>query len=397
LARYLFVVPPLVGHVNPTVSVGRELERRAHEVAWVGPKNLVAPLLPPGSRLLSAGEDIPPDMAQAARTRAHGLRGVAALEFLWKDFLLPLASAMVGWVDAAVDDFRPDVMVVDQQALAGAVVARQRGLRWATSATTSAELVDPFALLPKLGDWVRRHLVELQIDLGVKPEDAARGDLRFSEQLVIAFTTEALAGDAVSSRPQTALVGPALEGRASGEMPAGGDPFPWDWLEQSGPTVLVSLGTVNAEIGGRFFGAVLEAFSGSGTRAVIVAPPGLIGQPPTNVLVRPSVAQLALLDRVDAVVCHAGHNTVCESLSRGIPLVVAPIRDDQPVVADQVVRAGAGIRIRFGRVRGRDVRAAVDEVLNDGSYRAGARRVQASFAAAGGARVAADRLEALAA
>jgi UDP:flavonoid glycosyltransferase YjiC (YdhE family) len=88
---------------------------------------------------------------------------------------------------------------------------------------------------------------------------------------------------------------------------------------------------------------------------------------------------------------------VCESLSRGIPLVVAPIRDDQPIVADQVVTAGAGVRIRFGRARGRDVRAAVEEVLSVASYREGARRVQASFAAAGGARAAADRLEALAA
>jgi len=38
-------------------------------------------------------------------------------------------------VAAAVDQFRPDALVVDQQAVAGALVANARGLPWATSAT----------------------------------------------------------------------------------------------------------------------------------------------------------------------------------------------------------------------------------------------------------------------
>ena len=36
MSRFLFVVPPLTGHVNPTASVGGELLARGHEVAWVG-------------------------------------------------------------------------------------------------------------------------------------------------------------------------------------------------------------------------------------------------------------------------------------------------------------------------------------------------------------------------
>ena len=52
--------------------------------------------------------------------------------------------------------------------------------------------------------------------------------------------------------------------------------------------------------------------------------------------------QLALLRHVDAVVCHGGHNTLCEALALGLQLVLAPVRDDHPLVADQVVAAGAG-------------------------------------------------------
>ncbi|MEO6629508.1 MAG: glycosyltransferase, partial [Aquihabitans sp.] len=57
--------------------------------------------------------------------------------------------------------------------------------------------------------------------------------------------------------------------------------------------------------------------------------------------------------------------TVCESLAAGLPLVLAPIRDDQPVVADQVVRAGAAVRVEFNRVKAPDLRSAILQALTD--------------------------------
>jgi UDP:flavonoid glycosyltransferase YjiC (YdhE family) len=83
-------------------------------------------------------------------------------------------------------------------------------------------------------------------------------------------------------------------------------------------------------------------------------------------------------------------------LAHGLPLVLAPIRDDQPIVADQVVRAGAGLRVRFGRVGAAELRAAVDTVLDEPGYRAAAEVVARSFREAGGAAAAADAVEALA-
>ncbi|MFD0345555.1 glycosyltransferase [Kitasatospora aburaviensis] len=96
------------------------------------------------------------------------------------------------------------------------------------------------------------------------------------------------------------------------------------------------------------------------------------------------------------MVCHAGHNTVCESLWHGVPLVVAPIRDDQPVVAGQVAAAGAGVRVRFGRTDATRLGQALDEVVDNAAHRAAARRIGDSFRAAGGASAAAAHLEQLA-
>jgi UDP:flavonoid glycosyltransferase YjiC (YdhE family) len=113
------------------------------------------------------------------------------------------------------------------------------------------------------------------------------------------------------------------------------------------------------------------------------------------VLVRSYVPQLDLLPHLSAVVCHGGHNTICEALAYGLPVVVAPIRHDGPVNADQVVNARAGIRTRFARLTAAELSGAVLRVLDDPGFRAGALRIRDSFRAAGGARAAADRLEEL--
>jgi MGT family glycosyltransferase len=231
----------------------------------------------------------------------------------------------------------------------------------------------------------------LQRSYGVPDAEARRGDLRFSDHLVLAFTTEALVGPVDQFGDQYAFVGPSI-----GVRPAAPD-FPFEWLDINRRLVLASLGTVSRDIGGRFFQTVIEAVAplGETVQVVLVAPPDVVPDPPEHVLVREFVPQLDLIAQADAVISHAGHNTVCESLAHGVPLVVAPIRDDQPVIAQQVVDAGAGIRVRYGRVGPIELRNALLDVLDDRAYRTAARRVGASFGAAGGAAAAADRLERL--
>lgn len=380
------MVPPFAGHVNPTVPVAAVLAERGHEVGWCGLPGTVEHLLPDGARFLPATSQEVADYVNAAGERRPDLRGAAAFKFLQEEVLMPLASAMVDGVDTAVAEFQPDVLVVDQQALAGAVVARRHGLVWATSATTSGELVDPLEGLPLVAAAMHQLRVDLQVAHGIPAAQAATGDLRLSPHLVVAYTTEALCGPIDLGVP-VAFVGPSTLGRP--EV----DDFDWQSLDPDRPTVLVSLGTLNAEAGGRFFAVAAEACRDQRFQAVFVAPTELVPDPPPNVTVRPRVPQLALLQKVQAVVSHAGHNTVCESLAAGVPLVVAPIRDDQPVVADQVVRAGAAVRVKFSRVRADALRAAIEQVLTDPDLRASADRIRQSFEQAGGAIAAAAALE----
>ncbi|ETA01928.1 glycosyltransferase [Frankia sp. B2] len=395
MSRVLFVVPPLTGHVNPAVGVAAELAARGHEVALAGYAGVIGSLIPPELALLALPEAGLGEKWSRIQDASRALRGPASLKFLWEDFLLPLGSMMAPAIDRIIDDFQPDLLVIDQQAVGAALVARRRGLRWATLAATSAEFDNPYGVLAGLGQWVVDRLREFQTGHGVPPDEAAIGDLRFSEVLTLVFSVREMLHN--PGIPDYAVfVGSAVGKRA------GAGEFPWDWLDPARRAVLVSLGTVTREAGGRFLRAAAEGLLGLPERvqAIVVATPGLVDDlaaaAPDDLLVAPFVPQVALLPRLSAVVCHAGNNTVCESLSHGVPLVVAPVRDDQPIIGEQVVRNGAGVRVKFGRAGPTAVRSAVTAVLDDPSYRAAAARMRAAFAAAGGVAAAADHLEKLA-
>ncbi|MFD9455273.1 glycosyltransferase [Streptomyces sp. NPDC059985] len=398
MSRFLFVVPPLVGHINPAVGVAAALVSRGHRVAWAGepalvrrlagPDAVVHPCPPPGAGRGPEGE---PGVARPAE-----IRGPEALRFLWERFLVPLAEAMAPGVRQAVDAFRPDVVVADQQALAGALVAEDLRLPWATSATTSAEFTDALAAMPRVTAWNDALLRGLRARIG---DPSGSGDPRFSPHLVLAFSTPELAGPTVRGGDRVRWVGPSLTARPSA-------PFPWERLDPGRSLVLVTLGTANTDAGARFLDRAALALRARADRvqAVVVDPEGTLGAGSDSgsgpadgdVIAVPVVPQLELLARADAVVCHAGHNTVCEALWHGVPLVVAPIRDDQPVIAGQVADAGAGVRIRFARAGADTIGAAVDTVLRDPGPRAAARRVARAFRDAGGAPAAARHLERLA-
>ncbi|WP_394850713.1 hypothetical protein LZC95_25060 [Pendulispora brunnea] len=382
--RILFVVPPLTGHVNPTVSVARALMARGHRVAWAAHARYVGHLLPEGAELVPLDDPRFDEAWVDLRERSKSVRGFESLQFLWQEVLVPLARGMLPSVQDAIARYEPDVLSVDQQAIAGSLAARRARIPYATLSTTSASVVDPLQALPKVKQWVDAQLEGLEREAGLTPMRAPD----ISPHCAIVFSTEALIGE--QAWPvHYRFVGPSIEDRPDSR------PFPWESLAP-GPRVFVSLGTVSTEVGERFYANVVEGLRDIGAQVILAAPPALVPEVPPTFLVRERVPQLALLPKVDAVVCHAGHNTVCESLAHGLPLVVAPIRDDQPVVASQVVRAGAGVRVRYGRMSAKSLREAVQGVLGDPSYRRAAERVRESFRAAGGARAAADALEALA-
>jgi MGT family glycosyltransferase len=378
MARYLFVCLPLTGHVHPLAAVSAALAERGHEVLWAGSESFLRPVLGPDAA-------IAPIPLRAHRGQAD--RGMAAAKSRWDGYIVPHAKVTLPGVERAVAAFRPDVIAVDQHAVAGAIAAHRAGLPWASMAPTTMELTRPYRALPKVEAWIHQRMAAMWSAAGM-PGDPPH-DLRFSPHLLVAFTGSALTGP-LEWPDNAVLVGPALAPRPADTG------FPWDWLDPARRHVLVTVGTLSMDLARDFYARVVEALRPlrESVQAIVVAPDDTVReQPARDVLVRSRVPVLELMPHLDAVVTHGGLNTVCEALAHGVPLVVAPIKGDQPINAAQVVAAGAGRRVRFASVRPEPLREDLLAVLDDPSYRAAARRVGESFAAAGGAAAAARHLE----
>lgn len=392
MSRFLFVVPPLAGHVNPTVGLGRALAGQGHEVAWAGSELHLRPLVGDSATVFTTGAKV---------LRDQGGQGLAAVKSLWQGFVVPYSRFSAKAVDGAVQGFAPDVVVVDQHSPAGAIAAHRHAVPWVSLASSSMESGRPLRALPKVEAWITGLLKALWSASRLPETEFV--DPRFSPYLVLALTSPALvdpaqfgagSADGASPADRTVFTGPLL-----GDRPAG-PAFPWERLDPARAHVLVSMGTLAEDISAHFHERAAAALHLAGDRiqGIVSGPPETTGDYPDGTILLPRVPILELMGRgaIDAVVCHSGQNTVCESLAHGVPLVVAPIRHDQPVVAAQVARAGAGVRVSFRRADAQALRKAVETVLDDSSYRAAAERVKAQFALDGGVRTAADRLTGLA-
>lgn len=381
VARFLFVVLPLASHLNPAVAIGQALAADGHEVAYCGPRSDLTPLLHSTDAIYPTGKRVYRQDAEV---------GMAAIRSLWEGYVVPYNRFVLEAADRAVTDYAPDVVVADQYALAGALAAHRHGVRWASFCVGMLELTPPPPHeLPGLDAYVQEQAARVWAMAGL-PVPAGI-DLRFSPDLVIGLTTRALTGE-VPLPPQCALVGPAL-----GRRPAVPD-VDWPAWDPARRHVLVTVGTVSVHMAEDFYRRMVLALEPLAQRvqALVIAPPELVPGPPSHVAVAPRVPVLDLMPRLDAVVCHGGLNTVAESFTHGLPLVVAPLRHDQPTIAAQVVAAGAGIAVPFASASPEQLTAALEAVLGDPAYTRNARAIGDSFAAAGGAATAATRLAGLA-
>lgn len=377
MSRFLFVVPPLADRAGPARSVAHELERRGHDVAWTGLDDRFPDGVPDSS--------VPP---------LGGLRSPAGVLVLWDDYLLPLARDMLPVVRSAASRFAPDLLVVDDHALAGAAVGLLAGLPWATLVPTSAGLTDPLWDLPALARLVRCRTRHFLRDAGVDDSTAAMIDPRRSPHLVIAFSTEALAGPVDDPAGRHAFVGPLLS-------PAPDDvPFDRDRLRlrDDRPLVVVTMATPLPR-SGHIYRVATEALADLDVQGVVLGPVDVLGDVlgalPPDVVVAPEASLRSLVRHASAVVCDAGHATVCKALAHGVPLVVAPMTADQPLLAEQVVHAGAAVPVNATHSDATRVADAIRAILTDRQIHDHARTIADSFHHPAGPPAAATRLESL--
>lgn len=145
-----------------------------------------------------------------------------------------------------------------------------------------------------------------------------------------------------------------------------------------------------------FYQTCFEAFAGQPFQVILsigtTVSKSRLGTVPTNFVVSPEVPQLAVLRRARAFVTHVGMNSVSESLSYGVPMVVVPQMGEQAIVGRRVEQLGAGLCLRKEEATAERLRESVRRLLDEDRFRRQADVIRRSFLAAGGPSRAADAI-----
>jgi UDP:flavonoid glycosyltransferase YjiC (YdhE family) len=402
---------PGTGHINPMTALAKELERRGHKVILFGIADTEARIRAAGIEFhLIGAQDYPPGTLQLLDQRLGPLRGLASFRFT-VERVKNTASMILRDGPQAARSANLDALLIDEADMAGSI-AEHLGLPFISLAffppLVRDDRIPPFCFGWRAGqDPISRLRNRLGMRLLTR---VARPNYAVVNRQRAAWGLKPLNGatDALSPLAQIAQLPRALEFDIS-------DPpsllhytslfvdnqqrppvdFPWDRLDGR-PLIYASLGTLQ-NFSDTIFKTIAEACTGLNAQLVLslgggLDPARLQALPGDPIVVR-YAPQLELLKRAAAVITHAGLNTVLESLAEGVPLVAIPLGNDQPGVAARITARGAGIVITPSKLSAIRLRAALQAVLQQQSYRSAAVAIRDAMQAIDGKARAADIIE----
>lgn len=403
MTRYLVYTSPARGHLYPIVPTLEELRRRGHEVAV---------------RTLASEVELLRDLGFGAAAMDPEIERREIDDWRARTPIGALQAGLRGFLNRAhrdgpdllraIEEERPDALLVDINTWGAMAVAETTGLPWATWCPFFLPIPSPdtppfgpgFPLargpLGHLRDRLLRpvlfaiynrlapELDAVRVELGAPP----LGDITSAmvrAPLMLYMTAEPFEYPRSDWPSSVRLVGPGIW-----DPPAG----PPSWLtELEDPLVLVTMST-EFQNDRKLVDTAFEALAAESVSVVATTgaedPSGF--SPPANARVASFLPHQPVLKRAACVVCHGGMGITQKALASGVPVCVVPFGRDQFEVARRVELASAGTRLPAGRLRPDRLRRAVREAMDK---KAGAERISEAFTAAGRPQAAADALEEL--
>jgi zeaxanthin glucosyltransferase len=141
------------------------------------------------------------------------------------------------------------------------------------------------------------------------------------------------------------------------------------WLVRDAqrPLVLVSLGTF---LSARedVLAIIVDGLRRADVRVALAigsADPAALGQIPADWLVGTYLPQVAILEHANALVTHAGNNSVTEALACGVPMLALPFSTDQFDGAAAIEQAGFGFAADPNTIDAMDVARAIERLVGN--------------------------------
>jgi UDP:flavonoid glycosyltransferase YjiC (YdhE family) len=137
--------------------------------------------------------------------------------------------------------------------------------------------------------------------------------------------------------------------------------------------VLISQGTIDNHEPSKLIVPALEGLLPSGALLIVGTGHKNTDElrrrfPQENVVIEDYVDFGAVLERADVFVCNGGHGSVLLSLSKGVPVVGAGVREGKNDINARVEHFGVGINLHTETPTASQVERAVERVLNDPSF-----------------------------
>jgi MGT family glycosyltransferase len=386
MARYLAYTSPARGHLYPIVATLLELRDRGHEVQVRTLASQIEALRAEGLQaepIDGAIEEAPLDDWEADTPEEGLVRALATFA--------RRAAHEVPDMQEAIAQAEPDALLIDVTTVGAAAVAEASGLPWAQSVPLFQHFafgpdvpkgltLVPFTIAPDPGlEVLNTPRREVGLELLSDPDQVWRAAVH------LYYTAEPFQPEGIELPPTFRLVGPGVwEPRAAAPT----------WLEHpTRPLVLVTASS-EKQADHALIETAIEALGGEEVDVVITAAahdPASFPAP-ANIRLERWLPHGPVIRKAACVLCHGGMGVTQKSLSAGVPVCVVPFGRDQFEVAKRVTSARAGTMIPPDALTADTLRAALWQTV---TLRAGAQRVAAGFARAGGAQAAADELEAL--
>jgi len=411
LTHFGIIGPPVPGHINPFLALAQELQERGHKVTFFQIPDLEAQLRSERVDFCPIGaSEHPLGSLHDSLTQLSRKSGLAALRFTVQA-IQKTTETICRNAPAAVKAARVDMLLVDQTEPAGGSVAEHLGLPFVTICNALALNREP-GIPPPFTPWgyrdvwwarMRNRLGNAVSDRMLSPVKDTLAVYRKRWKLPLHLDL----GETFSSLAQISqqpcefdfprrslpdcfhYVGPLRR------QPRRHVGFPWERLDGR-PLVYASLGTLQNR-NPKLFHCFAEACRELDVQLVIAgAGEESLGTLPQNVLAVSYAPQLELLQRASLTLTHGGLNTVLDSLTCGVPLLVMPITYEQPAIAQRVRWVGAGEIIPLSGVSSPLVRARIEKMLGDRIYLTRAKSMAENIRAAGGVKRAGDLIEKIA-
>lgn len=378
--RALFTAAATPSHYHIQIPLAQALRDAGHTVAFAAGPNVTPRIEAAGFEAFPVG---PPDVWPRGAPPADPGELVP---WAWEEIYAgPPAAERLAALRLLCECWRPDIIVRENAELAGCIAAEALGIPHAVVQNGNIAVVQHLR-----ADRMRERLDAMRASQGLPPDPDFAMRYRYLLFLPIPRSFHDLA---LPLPPTAHFLRPLTYDRTGDEgLPAWVDALP------ARPTVYMTLGTVfNRRTD--LFVAVIAALRDEPVNLIVTVghdqDPAQFGPQPENVHLARYIPQSLLLGRCAVMVNIAGMNSVRSAFLHGVPVVLLPLVAEHAYNAARCEALGMARVLDAGTVTPEAVRAAVQAVLADSTYREHAERVREEAAAMPGPQDAVALLERL--